>query len=400
MTVPRRHAARRSPCRSLMEGIRLLILVSKTARTSLSAFRKISPMPKTPMTTGTMPKPSSSSVMPKVKRGAPITGSMPTMAIIRPKMADISARTSELAGETRDQGEAHEHQGEELGRAELEGQGGQRQGHQHQAHGGDSATDEGADGRDGQGSARPPLLGHLVALEAGDGRGRLAGDVHQHRGDGAAVHGTVVDGRQHDDGRGGVQDEGDGDQDGRAGGRPDPGQHADQGAQEAADHGEDQVVGCRAVAKPPISNPRLSNGYLLEPEHSGRQWHFQPLVEHVEDTPAAGDRHQDGGYEIGPAQGEQQEAEEDQHGEPEADLLQGEDDEYQGQQNRPDPQVADSGSEEVGGHGIRCAPGGVVEHEHRQDAEDPGEPHGEEAWPRAEGCVVPQVYRFSDDEKR
>ena len=52
-------------------------------------------MPNRPITTGTMPKPSISSTWPKVKRGAPITGSMPTWASSRPRIAAKSARTSE-----------------------------------------------------------------------------------------------------------------------------------------------------------------------------------------------------------------------------------------------------------------------------------------------------------------
>src|SRR5678809_461219 len=38
------------------------------------------------------------------------------------------------------------------------------------------------------------LARHGVAVDAGDHRGRLARHVDQHRGDGAAIHGAVVDG--------------------------------------------------------------------------------------------------------------------------------------------------------------------------------------------------------------
>ena len=53
-------------------------------------------MPNNPMATGTTLKPSSNSVTPNVKRGAPTTGSMPTMAISSPKTAAISARSSDF----------------------------------------------------------------------------------------------------------------------------------------------------------------------------------------------------------------------------------------------------------------------------------------------------------------
>ncbi len=47
-----------------------------------------------------------------------------------------------------------------------------------------------------------PWLRHLMAVDAGHDRGRLARHVDQHRGDGAAIHRAVVDGAQHDDGAG------------------------------------------------------------------------------------------------------------------------------------------------------------------------------------------------------
>ena len=53
-------------------------------------------MPKTPISTGTMPKPSNNSACPKVKRGAPMTGSIPTIAINSPTIADIRALTKDL----------------------------------------------------------------------------------------------------------------------------------------------------------------------------------------------------------------------------------------------------------------------------------------------------------------
>ena len=52
---------------------------------------------------------------------------------------------------------------------------------------------------------------------------RLARHVDQHRGDGAAIHRAVVDRAQHDDGAGRIEAEGERDQDRRAGRRPEPG---------------------------------------------------------------------------------------------------------------------------------------------------------------------------------
>ena len=69
-----------------------------------------------------------------------------------------------------------------------------------------------ASGGDDQRRSAAALLGHLVAVEGGGDRGRLARDAQQHRGGGAAVGRAVQDGGEHDDGGGGVQAEGDRDQ--------------------------------------------------------------------------------------------------------------------------------------------------------------------------------------------
>ena len=70
----------------------------------------------------------------------------------------------------------------------------QRRGDHDQRNGGGDAADERADGGNAERGAAAALLGHLVAVETGDDRGGLARHVDQHRGDGAAVHGAIVDG--------------------------------------------------------------------------------------------------------------------------------------------------------------------------------------------------------------
>ena len=81
--------------RSFRVGRSERILVFKTLCDRDSALIRISPMPKTPITTGTIPNPSRSSIRPKVKRGAPMTRSIPTCAMSRPSTADRSARINE-----------------------------------------------------------------------------------------------------------------------------------------------------------------------------------------------------------------------------------------------------------------------------------------------------------------
>ena len=132
-------------------------------------------------------------------------------------------------GDRRDQSEHH--QGEVLRGAELEGGGRQRwseQGDQHRRHGpGEERTERSG----GQGRAGSPLLGHLVTVERGDGRRRLPGDVDQDRGRRAAVLGPVVDPREHDQRRDGVEVEGDRQKQRDRRSRPDAGQDADGGAE-------------------------------------------------------------------------------------------------------------------------------------------------------------------------
>jgi hypothetical protein len=90
-------------------------------------------------------------------------------------------------------------------------------------------------------SATPALLRHLMAVDAGDDRRRLARNVHQDRRGRAAVLRAVVDAGEHDQRGERVQSEGDRQQhrDGRD--RADAGQHADQGAEQAADQAESEI---------------------------------------------------------------------------------------------------------------------------------------------------------------
>ena len=60
-----------------------------------SSELRISLTPNRPIATGTMLMPASSEVTPKVNRGAPTTGSIPTNEIISPKVADIRPRISD-----------------------------------------------------------------------------------------------------------------------------------------------------------------------------------------------------------------------------------------------------------------------------------------------------------------
>src|SRR5262245_20328248 len=92
-------------------------------------------------------------------------------------------------------------------------------------------------------SAGPALPRHLVAVDAGHHRGRLTGNVDEDRRRGAAVHRAVIDARHHDDGRRRRHREGGRQQQRHGGDRAQPGQHADQRADEDAEETGEQVEG-------------------------------------------------------------------------------------------------------------------------------------------------------------
>ena len=87
------------------------------------------------------------------------------------------------------------------------------------------------------------MSGHLIAIERGDHRGRLTGQVDQYRGGGTAVLRAVVNTCQHDQGRHRGQGIGGGQQHGDGRYWPNTGQNADQGAEQAAHQGIEQIDG-------------------------------------------------------------------------------------------------------------------------------------------------------------
>ena len=161
---------------------------------------------------------------------------------------------------------------EVLRRTEAEGEPGQRGGQKHESDDAQRSRNEGTDGGDGQGRTRAPLPGHGIPVDAGHHRSRLPGNAHQDRGGRPAVHGPVVDSRQQDDRRGGIQaergrqehaDPGQGTHAGQ-----DPDHRPDQTAQQGIKHvgrcedrreTEDQILKSRFHQKP---HPPLGRGTL------------------------------------------------------------------------------------------------------------------------------------------
>jgi hypothetical protein len=81
-----------------------------------------------------------------------------------------------------------------------------------------------------------------MAVETGDDGGGFSWDIDEHRCDGAAIHGAIIDGAEHDERPGRVEFEGKRDQDGGAGRRAQAGENTDQRTEQAADQREGQVL--------------------------------------------------------------------------------------------------------------------------------------------------------------
>ena len=199
-------------------------------------------MPNTPMASTAKSMPSERSASPRVSRSCPVSRSVPTVASSRPSTTMITALSTEPRASTIGERQAEHHQAEILRRPEQQREPGERRADRRDHQRRDRAGEERGDRRDAERNAGLALLRHLVAVERGDDRGRLARDVDQDRRGRAAVLGAVVDAGEHDQRAGRVDLEGQRQQHGDGGDRPDAGQHADQGADQAAQEAEHQVV--------------------------------------------------------------------------------------------------------------------------------------------------------------
>ena len=137
--------------------------------------------------------------------------------------------------------EPHQHERKILRWPEDQRDAGQRRGEggNHQCR--NRAGDEGAYRRDPKRNARSALARHLMAVDCGDDSARLAGDIEQDRGGGAAILGAVIDAGQHDQRGGRIEPEGQREQDSDGRDRPDPRQDADQRPQHAAGKAEQDI---------------------------------------------------------------------------------------------------------------------------------------------------------------
>jgi len=137
--------------------------------------------------------------------------------------------------------EAEHHQGEILGRSELQRDAGKRRREEDDDERRDRAGDERADRRRGEGATCLALACHLIAVQRRhDGRG-LAGEIDKDRGRRAAVLRTVVDASQHDQRGFRRQPERDRQQHCDRRNRAETGQHADGSAEENTDEAVEKI---------------------------------------------------------------------------------------------------------------------------------------------------------------
>ena len=132
--------------------------------------------------------------------------------------------------------EGEEEHREFLRRSELQRELRDQRRHQRDHDDGEQRADEGRRERRGQRLAGLALLRHRMAVEGRRHRPRLARDVEQDRGDGAAEQRAPIDAGEHDDCRGRRHAEGERQQDRDAVGAAEPRQHADEDAEHDAQH--------------------------------------------------------------------------------------------------------------------------------------------------------------------
>ena len=202
----------------------------------------ISATPNMPIATTTKPMPSESSGMSKVKRSTPELTSVPIRPSSRPKITIAIALVSEPR-EHRGRNQSEDHQREVFRRPELERHLGERRRGDGDHQRRDAAGEERAHGGGGERRPGAPLASHLVPVETGDDRSRLARKVDQDRGGGAAVLRAVIDAGKHDQRGDRAQVERDRQQHRDRGHRADAGQHADERAEHDADQRVEQVQG-------------------------------------------------------------------------------------------------------------------------------------------------------------
>ena len=256
-------------CRSLQRGMSSRNLGRMALTASLfSRLRKISDMPNRPMASAVKESPSARPRLPKVKRGMPVSWSRPTVPTARPRTIMVAVLSGDPAETNVIDAKRHQHQRHLDGLPDRHHDARKRRRDQHQPENGNRAADEAADGGDHQRRPCASLASHLVAIDTGDDGGSLAGNAHEDRGGRAAVHGAVKDAGQHDDAGGWIEAEGERQEQGHAGQRPEAREDADNGPPQAADEAIEQAFARQCDRK--ARHQLVEGGHQAHSEGAGR----------------------------------------------------------------------------------------------------------------------------------
>src|SRR5215813_9521051 len=165
--------------------------------------------------------PSASPIMPKLNRRAPVFTSVPTRPRSKPSTTIAIALMSDPRARTTAATKPHTIS--------------------EKYSAGPNCKATAASGGDAERRSGVALTRHLVTVDGGHDRGCLARNVDQDGGGRAAVLGAVIDAREQDQRRLRLQGERDRQQHGHRRHRTDPGQHADDGAEQNADEAVSDV---------------------------------------------------------------------------------------------------------------------------------------------------------------
>src|SRR5829696_8875607 len=213
-----------------------------TSRVSVwSRLRRISAMPNMPIASTEKSMPSDRKLRPKVILSWPVSRSVPTVeSRIPSRIIAIALRIEPRASttaKTRPITMSEKYSaGPKTSASRVSGAA------RAAIDRGAGPGEEGPDRRDAEGHARAPLARHLVAVERRDHGGGLARNVDEDGRGGAAVLGTVIDARQHDERPDRIDPEGDREQHRDGGDWPDARQNANQSANEAANERQREVL--------------------------------------------------------------------------------------------------------------------------------------------------------------
>ncbi len=202
-----------------------------------------------PSATATIDSPSDSSTMPKVKRNAPLStsvptspNSMPVTIIAMPLSTEPCASAVEVTRPSRIR--AKYSADPNFSATAVSGTATDRD-----HEGREGAGDERADRRDRERLPGAPLPRHLVAVDRRHRGRHFARQVDQDRRGGAAILRAVIDAGEHDERSDRREVVGERQQHRDRGGRADPRQHADEGADQCADEAVEQVLQRQRGAK-------------------------------------------------------------------------------------------------------------------------------------------------------